>query len=226
MKIEESLNIFLDELSESGRLSEKTLNKYAFVLSLFLDYLASYGDLPVERDEENNLILLAETKELAEGHIADFLEWFLIRKFVGPKWVYSTAPKVLKRYVQWLNKKGLLPKDVVDEMLETIEKDMEDLPRVEKAASLIDKLCLENSIIFSVGGFEEEDYREGYGIVTRIEGDKLYLDYEGEEIGPILITEEIAKCLKKDDTVNLVVAKKEDVWYPLEAGFVYPRPLI
>jgi len=111
-------------------------------------------------------------------------------------------------------------------MLETIEKNITDLPRVEKAASLLHKLCLDNSLIFSVEDFEEEDNVDGYGVVTRIEGDKIYLDYEGEEIGPILITEEVAKCLKKDDTVNLLVAKVKDVWYPLEAGFVYPRPLI
>jgi len=193
---------------------------------VFLDYLASYGELPVEEDEEGNLVLLAETGELTEGHIADFLEWFLIRKFIGPKWVYFTAPKVLKKYVQWLSKKGLLPKDVVDEMLETIEKNVEDLPRVKKAASLLYELCVKNSTIFSIMGLKEEDYVEGYGVVTRIEGDKLYLDYEGEEVGPILINEEIAKYLKKDDTVNLLVAKVKDVWYPLEAGFVYPRPLI
>jgi len=85
MKIEESMNQFLDEISGSGRLSQKTLDKYAFVLSLFLDYLASDEELPVEEDEERNLVLLAETGELTEGHVADFLEWFLIRKFIGPK---------------------------------------------------------------------------------------------------------------------------------------------
>lgn len=131
----------------------------------------------------------------------------------------------MKRYIKWLDKKKLLAKDVKYEMLETIEKATKDLPRVKKAASLLYKLCDKNNEKFSVDDFEDENFMEGYGEVIEIFEDKLYLDYNGEKIGPVKITKKIAKYLKIGDTVNLAMGRKGDIWYPLESGFVYPRPL-
>jgi hypothetical protein len=73
-----------------------------------------------------------------------------------------------------------------------------------------------------IHSLEDDDYMEGYGEVTGIIEDKLHLDYEGDKTGPIQITKEIAKYLKKGDTINLVVGKKGKVWLPLEVGNVYP----
>jgi len=52
--------------------------------------------------------------------------------------------------------------------------------------------------------------------------DNTVRDYEGEKIGPVQVTKEIAEHLKKDDTINLVVGRIGKKWIPLEVGNVYP----
>jgi hypothetical protein len=54
---------------------------------------------------------------------------------------------------------------------------------------------------------------EGYGELTGITEENLYLNYEGEKTGPIRLTREIISHLKKGVTVNLVVVRKGKTWY-------------
>lgn len=220
MRIDESIKLFLNEMS--NKLSSKTVQKYEYVLELFHDYLANYAELSHEENKDGSIILTADTQELHDGQVSNFLEWFLIRKVIGPAWLKTSAPGIVQKYIKWLDKNGLLAKGAMDDVIETTKKAAKDLPRVEKAASLLYRLCDKNSKRFAVDDFEDEDYMEGYGEVRGILEDKLHLDYEGEKIGPIQITKEIAKYLKKGDTINLVVGRKGKLWYPLEVGNVYP----
>lgn len=220
MRIDKSMQLFLKETSD--KLSPKTTQKYDYVLDLFHDYLANYAELSHEEHKDTGIVLTADTQELHDGQVSNFLEWFLIRKVIGQAWLYTSAPGIMQKYIKWLNKKGLLAEGAMDDVIETTKKAAKDLPRVEKAASLLYKLCDKNSDRFSVDDFEDEDYMEGYGEVTGIIEDKLHLDYEGEKTGPIQINREIAKHLKKGDTVNLVVVRKGKLWYPIEVGNVYP----
>lgn len=220
MRIDESMKLFLKEISD--KLSSKTAQKYEYVLDLFHDYLANYAELSYEEDKDEGIILTADTQELHDGQVSNFLEWFLIRKVIGSAWLFTSAPGIISKYIKWLNKKGLIAKGAMDDVVETTQKATKDLPRVEKAAVLLYKLCDKNSDRFSADDFEDEDYMEGYGEVTGIIEDKLHLDYEGDKTGPIQITKEIAGYLKKGDTVNLVVVRKGKLWYPVEAGNVYP----
>lgn len=220
MRINESMELFIKEIS--WKLSAKTVGKYESVLELFQDYLARYGELSYEEDVKKGIILTANTEELHDSQVSGFLEWFLIRKVMGPAWLNSSAPGVMKKYIQWLGKNGLLAEGAMDEAFEVTKKASKDLPRVEKAASLLYELCDENGGRLEDIEFDDKNYLDGYGEVTGIIEDKLHLDYDGEKTGPIQITKEIAKLLKKGDTVNLVVGRKGKIWYPLEVGNVYP----
>ncbi len=220
MKTVESIKNFLEETAE--KVSNKTFQKYKSVLELFRDYLISYGEITCEENKDGEFILTANTKELEFGHANGFLGWFLIRKVMGPQWIMKAAPNIIKKYFKWLDSKGLLAEGVIEEVVDTGKQAAKDLPRVDKAADLLFKLCDENSDKFIDIEFNGEDYMEEYGEVTGILEDKLYLDYEGEKIGPIQISKEIAKHLKKGDTVNLAVGKYRKKWYPLEVGNVYP----
>ena len=202
--------------------SPKTVQKYQDVLSLFHDYLASYAELSYEEYKDKGIVLTAETQELEDGQVSDFLEWFLIRKVIGPHWLMTSAPGIMKAYIKWLDSKGLLAEGSMDDIVEISRKTTKDLPRVEKAASLLYTLCNKNSDRFSGDDFKDENYMEGYGEVIGMIEDKLHLNYDGEKTGPIQITKEIAKLLKKGDTVNLAVGRKDKIWYPLEVGNVYP----
>lgn len=221
MRIDESMNLFLEEIS--GNLSPETVKKYKYVLSLFYDYLVNYGGLSYE-EKKDDIILTAETKELHDGQVANFLEWFLIRKVIGPSWLNTFAPRVMKKYIKWLDKKGLLAEGAMDDAFDVIKKAAKDLPRVEKATFLLYKLCEKNAYELYDEDFDEEDYKEGYAEVTDIIEDRLYLqyEYEDEKTGPVQITREIAKLFRQGDTVNLVVGRKGKMWYPLEVGNVYP----
>ncbi len=220
MRIDKSMELFLKGLSE--KLSAKTKQKYKDVLWLFKDYLASYGELSHE-DKGKSIVLMAATHELTDGQVENFLEWFLIRKVMGPAWISTSAPGIMKKYIQWLEKKGLLAEGAMDEVFEVTKKATKDLPRVEKASDLLYELCQKNEDRLDIHSLEDDDYMEGYGEVMRIIEDKLHLVYDGgDKIGPIQITKEIAKYLKQGDTINLVVGKKGKLWLPLEVGNVYP----
>jgi soluble cytochrome b562 len=220
VRIDESMKLFLKELSEQQ--GSKTAERYRHALDLFHDYLANYADLSYEEHKEKGIVLTADTQELHDGQVSNFLEWFLIRKVLGPAWLNTAAPGIMKKYIKWLDKKGLLADGSMDEIAEATKKASKDLPRVEKAATLLYELCDKNSERLSVDDFDDKDYMEGYGEVTGIIEDYLHLNYEGDKTGPIHITKEIAKLLKKGDTVNLVVGRKGKLWYPLEVGNVYP----
>jgi len=214
------MQLFFKEISDKR--SPKTVQKYQDVLSLFHDYLANYAELSYEEHKDKGIVLTAETQELEDGQVSNFLEWFLIRKVIGPYWLMTSAPGIMKAYIKWLDSKGLLAEGSMDDIVEISRKTTKDLPRVEKAASLLYKLCDKNSDRLSGDDFKDENYREGYGEVIGIIEDKLHLNYDGEKTGPIQITKEIAACLKKGDTVNLVVVRKGKLWSPIEAGNVYP----
>jgi len=220
MRIDKSMQLFLKDISDKR--NPKTVQKYQDVLSLFHDYLASYAELSYEEHKDTGIVLTAETLELEDGQVSDFLEWFLIRKVIGPHWLMTSAPGIMKAYIKWLDSKGLLAEGSMDDIVEISRKTTKDLPRVEKAASLLYTLCNKNSDRFSGDDFKDENYMEGYGEVIGMIEDKLHLNYDGEKTGPIQITKEIAKLLKKGDTVNLAVGRKDKIWYPLEVGNVYP----
>lgn len=220
MRIDKSMELFLK--GTTGKLSAKTAAKYADVLWLFKDYLASYGELSHEDTKDGGLVLTAETAEMTDGQVENFLEWFLIRKVMGPAWMATSAPGIMKKYIKWLESEGLLAEGAMDEVFEVTKKATKDLPRVEKAGNLLYELCQRNEDKLDIHELEDDDYMEDYGEVTGIIEDKLYLDYGGDKIGPIQITKEIAKYLKQGDTINLVVGRKGKVWLPLEVGNVYP----
>jgi len=220
MRIDKSMQLFLKEISDKRSL--KTVQKYHDVLSLFHDYLANYAELPYEEHKDKGIVLTAETQELEDGQVSNFLEWFLIRKVIGPYWLMTSAPGIMKAYIKWLDSKRLLAEGSMDDIVEISRKTIKDLPRVEKAASLLYTLCNKNNDRFSGHDFKDENYMEGYGVVIGMIENNLHLSYDGEKTGPIQITKEIAACLKKGDTVNLVVVRKGKLWYPIEAGNVYP----
>src|SRR4030067_1475486 len=220
MRIDKSMQLFLREISDKR--SPKTVQKYQDVLSLFHDYLASYAELSYEEHKDKGIVLTAETQELDDGQVSDFLEWCIIRKVIGPYWLMTSAPGIMKAYIKWLDSKGLLAEGSMDDIVEISRKTTKDLPRGEKAASLLYTLGNKNSGRFSGHDFKDENYMEGYGVVIGMIEDNLHLNYDGEKTGPIQITKEIAACLKKGDTLNLVVVRKGNLWYPIEAGNVYP----
>lgn len=66
----------------------------------------------------------------------------------------------------------------MDDAFEVTKKATKDLPRVEMAASLLYKVCDKYADKFQDEDFDDEDYNEGYGEVTDLVGDKLYLQFE------------------------------------------------
>src|SRR3989337_1639797 len=183
MRIDKSMQLFLKDISDKR--SPKTVQKYQDVLSLFHDYLASYAELSYEEHKDKGIVLTAETQELEDGQVSDFLEWFLIRKVMGPHWLMTSAPGIMKAYIKWLDSKGLLAEGSMDDIVEISRKTTKDLPRVEKAASLLYTLCNKNSDRFSGDDFKDENYMEGYGEeIGRID-DKLHFTNNGQKQCPL-----------------------------------------
>ncbi|MDY6971450.1 MAG: hypothetical protein SV775_03875 [Thermodesulfobacteriota bacterium] len=221
IKIAQTIDLFLEEISK--KYSSNTVRKYEDTLSLFKDFLTSYGDVSYSEDKNGRIILTADTSEFEFGHTSQFLEWFLIRKVMAPQWMMKAAPGIIKKYFKWLDEKGLLGEGVIEEVLDTTKQASKDLPRVDKAAELLFNLCSINSSRYFDRVFDDDAYMEGYGELKGMLEDKLYLLYEGERIGPIQVTKKIAEHLKEGDTINLAVGRVGKKWIPLEVGNVYPK---
>jgi len=179
MKIRQSVKLMLKELSDN--LSAMIFQRYEYVLELFHYYLASYGELSYEKDKVGDIILTDDTQEMNEGHISDFLEWFLIRKVIGPGWLNTSSAGITQKYIKWLNKKGLLPEGIIGDFIKINKRASKDLPRVAKSALVFYEFCAENSEEFSLDDFEDEDYMESYGEIIGIMEDNLCFYYGHEK---------------------------------------------
>lgn len=237
MKITESMDIFLQEIK--GKRKEKTVREYEGVLHFFKSYLTNYGEVECEEDERGNYRLVAETTEIKGGLVNHFLNWFMIRKVLGPAYLMKTAPKVMKAYIKWLGEKNLLSGATIQECFSISKEASSELPRVEKVADLLYGLSQGDRPGFTDFLEDPDDYRrrqnewiskspryskfaEGYGEVIHIGTNTFTVDLDGEKIGPVKATEEICRLLKPGDTINLELGKSGKLWHVLEVGNVYP----
>ncbi|KPH73474.1 MULTISPECIES: hypothetical protein [Bacillaceae] len=221
-----NINAILDEFLEEQktRLKERTFRDYEDVIFLFREYLNGYAYQYL--DDENRKKWEAQWEEgeafftelfgqdeLTENQISEFLDYFLIRKVMGPESLIKKAVRVMKKFSKWMNEKNYSKDDYQDYF-----EEVKDLPKVEKLAQLIYH-CARNA-----PELQYEDVINSSFLVSKIEKGKLWLedDLDGTEvIGPVLVTKGISDLCQEGWRINMEIGKTSKGWYILESGNVY-----
>lgn len=227
--IKQVLGEFLKE--QQARLKPRTYRGYEETVDLFVHCLNSYAYQNLDEEERKVFDGLYEekTKEFCEifgpdkigyAEIREFLDYFMIRKVMGSKDLMKTVGRVMRKFVQWMHKKGYMNEEEYETTLEMVDELKDQLPKVEELSDLIYDY-IQNS---PPKDFTETT--EGYFRVAKIGPGQLWLEEDmgaGEEIGPVLVSPQISSVCKVGWVINLELGKSKRGWQMLESGNVYPE---
>ena len=227
--IKEVLGEFLKE--QQVRLKPKTYRGYEEAMDLFEHCLNDYAYQNLDEKDSKlfDTLFNEKNKQFCEifgpekigfPEIAEFLDYFMIRKVMGSKELMKTVGRVMKKFVRWMKEKEYMGEEKYENTAEMVDELGEQLPKVEELSELIYDYIQDNP----VEGFTETT--EGYFTVTKIEPGKLWLEEyvgPGEEIGPVSVSTEISSKCKEGWVICLELGKTKRGWEMLESGNVYPE---
>lgn len=227
--IQVAVSKFLD--AERERLKERTFRDYDSVMDLFCIYLNSYGpnyidgELKVtwekayETDEEA-FVKIAPISEVNSTTVAEFLEYFVIRKVASGESFMKTCVRVLKRFSKWLFENDYINDADYDDLSDYFkDPKTSSLSYAEKVSDLLYTHSLQNQDV------EYEKMHEGYYVIVEKEGTKLWIEDDfgdGDIDGPLVVPKKIADLCQVDWEMSMLIGKKNGNWYVVEMGNVYP----
>ena len=224
--IKEVFEEFLAE--QKARLKPRTYLGYEEAISLFGDYLDGYGYNSLNSEEADLFDgLYDEGKEFCEvfgpnrisdSEIAEFLDYFMVRKVVGSNTLMETVGRVIRKVVKWMGVKGYMDPESYEVAAITVDELKGDLGKVAELSDLIFSYIKESSDV------DFEEIADGYFSVVDINPGELWLeDYLGSNqvIGPVVVSDEISSICKKGWVINLMLGKIGESWRMIESGFVY-----
>ena len=90
-----------------------------------------------EEDEEANSFCRTFGPEKILPAVWPFLDWFVIRKVMGPQWIVEAAGPVVSGLVDWLERNGYAEGDDVIEAKNRAADASRDLPRADQLGTLL-----------------------------------------------------------------------------------------
>ena len=225
------------EFLKAVKVSEKSKRIYTEVLSLFIESLLSDPSAVVEA--ENGEYLLSNNWDAYYGGaISNFLDWWLPRKWMGSDEIQARAPGVLRKWIKWCYQNNCFEKDRYEDLLDSLPRGKSaEVKRLQKAGELLYLLHSPDPGAWMTGDYnkvvsidqmkEPEEWDEGYMRIIRFKRKMAYLENEeGEERGPVMLSEELVKTLEKGDVINVAIGKFGKAWKVLESGNVYAEGAI
>ncbi len=226
--IKDVFNEFLAE--QKARLKPRTYNGYYEAIDLLEDCLNGYGhnSLSIEESERFDE-LYDEGKEFCDifgpdkitsSEIAEFLDYFMIKKVVASNNLMKTVGTVTRKFVKWLGEKGYVVEKDCKNMVDVVDDLKADMPAVAELADLI------YDYIYQSSDVDFEGTKDGYFSVADIKPGELWLgDYMGSEkvIGPVIVSDEISSKCKKGWVICLELGRVGKDWRMLGVGNVYQR---
>ncbi len=224
--IKEVFQEFLNE--QQARLKPRTYRGYEEAISLFEDCLDGYGHNSLSPEDADLFDeLYDEGKEFCEvfgpdritdSEIAEFLDYFMIRKVAGSNTLMETVGRVIRKFVKWMGEKGYMDPERREEASRTVDALKGNLVKVAELGDLIYDYIQESPDV----DFEETE--DGYFSVVDIKPGELWFEgYLGPKgvIGPVIVSEKISSRCKEGWVINLMLGKVGESWRMLECGFVY-----
>ncbi|MDX8395305.1 MAG: hypothetical protein R8K22_02715 [Mariprofundaceae bacterium] len=220
-------------------------------MQMLAEYLLHFSDL-FNEEVENDASQLAEWEEALEQyveqmidndidevsglgslpvsaidpeHIRDFLGWFLLREPGIDSLEFQKYADMVKQWIESLQHHGALEKDrslVFNIMLQEIVP--EGLRVVKAARLLLHFVRLGGGVSPRLRERRFSHFVEGHARISSIEEQQMWLTFDNhkENIGPVLLPEEIARHLKIGDVLDIEMGLRGDVWLIVDIGPVYP----
>ncbi|UEC42741.1 MAG: hypothetical protein METHAR1v1_830008 [Methanothrix sp.] len=219
---------FLNE--QEAQLKPRTYRGYEEAISLFEDCLDGYGWNSLNQEEADLYDeLYDEGKEFCEifgpdkitsSEIAEFLDYFMIRKVAGSNTLMETVGRVIRKFVRWMGEKGYMDSECYEGAAMAVDELKGDLAKVTELSALIFDYIRESPDV------EFEEIEDGYFSVVAIKPGELWVEgYIGQTglIGPVIVSEKISSICKEGWVISLMLGKVGESWRMIESGFVYQR---
>jgi hypothetical protein len=216
--------------AEKSRLAPKTHARYTEVIALFTQSLNGYAANSLSRFERARFDkhFNAEGEEHREfcdifgpehilENVGEFLNYFMVSKVMAGADTLRASGTVMKKLAKWLAEHDYVRTDDAALAIEQGADAARNLPAAEKLSTLLYDL--------TAGRHEPRDSDiEGRFSITKIEPGRIWLQDEddGENYGPILLTEKATKLCRVGWIVSGAVRKSGNRCVLVEAFQVYP----
>lgn len=216
--------------AEKSRLAPKTHVRYTEVIALFTHSLNSYAANSLSQFERARFDKLfnAEGEQHREfcdifgpehilENVGEFLNYFMVSKVIVGADTLRASGTVMKKLAKWLVEQEYVKSDDADLAIEQGSDAARDLPAAEKLSVILYDL--------TAGRHAPRDSDvEGRFSITKIEPGRIWLqnDDDGEDYGPILLTEKATKLCRVGWTISGAVRKSGNRCVLVEAFQVYP----
>jgi len=167
-------------------------------------------------------------EKLEASHIREFFGWYLPRELSGDVAGIVEFASVMRDWWQFLNKAGRLDKAHHLEFLSALADIEPEAVRVVKAAQLLYHFVrLAHGLPEHARGSEFSRFAEGHARVGRLDGNSLWLNFDSQEeqIGPVVLSSEIAKLMRDGDVLDVELGQRGGVWIMVDIGPIYPSSI-
>ena len=216
--------------AEKSRLAAKTHARYTDVIGLFTHSLNGYAASSLSQferarfdkhfdakgDQHREFCDIFGPEHILEN-VGEFLNYFMVSKVIVGADTLRASGTVMKKLAKWLVEHEYVKSDDADVAIEKGSDAARDLPAAEKLSTLLYDL--------TAGRLEPRDSDiEGRFSITKVEPDRIWLQDEddGENYGPILLTEKVTKLCRVGWIISGAVRKSGNRCVLVEAFQVYP----
>jgi len=228
--IQTIMNEFLQAQNE--RLKERTYRDYDEVIELFHLYLIGYAYQHLDEEDsekwqekyetdEESFVKMFSFDKIDYSTYSEFFEYFIIRKVMAGEAFMKKAVRVIKKLTKWLKENNHIDQEQYDDLIEYFDDGQaKALPNAEKVSDLIYNLADQ-----SPDREYFDELLEGYFMITEIESEAIWVDEtlgSQTNIGPVVVTKQIAELCEEGWDLSLVIGKYQDKWHIIESGNVYP----
>lgn len=150
-------------------------------------------------------------------NVGEFLNYFMVSKVIVGADTLRASGTVTKKLAKWLVEQECVKSDDADLAIEQGSDAARDLPAAEKLSVILYDL--------TAGRHAPRDSDvEGRFSITKIEPGRIWLqdDDDGEDYGPILLTEKATRLCRVGWTISGAVRKSGNRCVLVEAFQVYP----
>jgi len=225
--IEAVLGEFLEE--QAKRLKPSTMRRYESIVSLFQSFLDGYGSQDLGKQEDAFFERLYNARgdehrefcqifgpEKIPGNVAEFLDYFMVRKVMCGKDLMRAAGTVMKKLGKWLEEKGYVKSEYAVQIVRHGAAAVRELPATEELAQMLYHYASSTAV-------DCDDVIEDYFTIDEVEPGKLHLSaLSGDEQIVVPVSRDISDASRVGWSISGAMGRKGKDWRILEAWNVYP----
>ena len=215
---------------ERGRLAPKTHARYTEVIVLFTQSLNGYAANSLSQFDRARFDKLfnAEGEQHREfcdmfgpehilENVGEFLNYFMVSKVMTGADTLRASGTVMKKLAKWLAEHDYVGTDDAALTIAQGADAARNLPAAEKLSALLYDLTTGRHV-------PKDSDIEGRFSITKVEPGRIWLqdDDDGEDYGPILLTEQATKLCRVGWIISGAVRKSGNRCVLVEAFQVYP----